>query len=133
MHSRSREREDEDDEVLGVPARVDLAAGLGRGDRGRLRAVAPLRGCRQQGRRALEAGAGQATALYTAAISSYLASNPATPTVQLDAFVSGYSVAFRWAAGPILLAAPISFFMIKHSKADLVGASEEVDPHRTST
>jgi len=40
--------------------------------------------------------------------------------------VSGYSVAFRWAAGPILLAAPISFFMIKHSKADLVGASEVV-------
>ncbi|MDY7542717.1 MULTISPECIES: MFS transporter [unclassified Cryobacterium] len=66
------------------------------------------------------------TALYTAAISSYLASNPATPTVQLDAFVSGYSVAFLWAAGLILLAAPISFFMIKHSKADLVGAPEIV-------
>jgi EmrB/QacA subfamily drug resistance transporter len=66
------------------------------------------------------------TALYTAAIAGYLSANPATPTVQLEAFVSGYSVAFLWAAGLILLAAPISFFMIKHSKADLLGAPEVV-------
>jgi EmrB/QacA subfamily drug resistance transporter len=66
------------------------------------------------------------TALYTAAIASYLAANPAANPaaqgVQLEALVSGYSLAFVWAAGFILLAAPISFFMIRVSRADLVNA-----------
>jgi len=60
------------------------------------------------------------TALYTSAIASYLANNPPTPTAQLEAFVSGYSAAFVCAAALMLVAAPISFFLIRPSKADLL-------------
>ena len=60
------------------------------------------------------------TALYTSAIASYLADNPPAPTAQLDAFVSGYSAAFVCAAALMLVAAPISFFLIRPSKADLL-------------
>jgi EmrB/QacA subfamily drug resistance transporter len=67
-------------------------------------------------------GAALFTALYAAAITAYLASHPAGPTVQLEAFVSGYSTAFLWAAGFFLVAAPISFFSITVSRADLVKA-----------
>ncbi|MBP3036208.1 MFS transporter [Arthrobacter sp. zg-ZUI100] len=62
------------------------------------------------------------TAIYTAAISTYLESNGALPDAQLQALVSGYSSAFVWAGAAILLAAPISFFMIRMTKADLVQA-----------
>ena len=60
------------------------------------------------------------TALYTSAIASYLADNPPAPTAQLEAFVSGYSAAFVCAAALMLVAAPISFFLIRPSKADLL-------------
>jgi len=60
------------------------------------------------------------TALYTSAIASYLANNPPAPTAQLEAFVSGYSAAFVCAAALMLVAAPISFFLIRPSKADLL-------------
>ena len=63
------------------------------------------------------------TALYTAAISTYLSSNPASPTVHLEALVSGYSTAFIWAAGLMLLAAPIAFFLIRPNKSDLMNAT----------
>ena len=65
-------------------------------------------------------------ALYTAAIATYLAANPVSPTVQLEALVSGYSVAFIWAAGLMLLAAPISFFLIRPNKADLLNNPDVV-------
>jgi EmrB/QacA subfamily drug resistance transporter len=60
------------------------------------------------------------TALYTSAIASYLADNPPAPTAQLEAFVSGYSAAFVCAATLMLVAAPISFFLIRPSKEDLL-------------
>ena len=60
------------------------------------------------------------TAIYTAAVSDYLSNNELVPTVQLEALVSGYSSAFLWAGAAILLAAPISFFMIRMSKKDLL-------------
>ena len=62
------------------------------------------------------------TAIYTAAVTTYLGSNGALPAAQLEALVSGYSSAFIWAGAAILLAAPISFFMIRMTKADLVQA-----------
>ena len=60
------------------------------------------------------------TAIYTAAISSYLSGREVLPLTQLEALVSGNSAAFRWAGAAILLAAPISFFMIRLSKKDLM-------------
>jgi EmrB/QacA subfamily drug resistance transporter len=66
------------------------------------------------------------TALYTAAISAYLAANPPSETAQLEAFVSGYSTAFLWAAGLILLAAPISFFLVRPSKDELMNVPDAV-------
>lgn len=66
------------------------------------------------------------TALYTAAIATYLAAHPVSPTVQLEAFVSGYSTAFVWAAGLMLLAAPISFFLVRPNKADLLNNPDVV-------
>jgi hypothetical protein len=60
------------------------------------------------------------TALYTSAIASHLASNAPSATLQLEAFVSGYSAAFLWAAGLMLLASPIAFFLIRPAKADLL-------------
>lgn len=60
------------------------------------------------------------TAIYTAAISSYLSGREVLPLTQLEALVSGYSAAFMWAGAAILLAAPISFFMIRLSKKDLM-------------
>lgn len=65
-------------------------------------------------------GAALFTALYAAATAAYLASHPTGSTAHLEAFVSGYSAAFLWAAGFFLIAAPISFFMIRVSKTDLV-------------
>jgi EmrB/QacA subfamily drug resistance transporter len=65
-------------------------------------------------------GAALFTALYSAATAAYLASHPTSSTAHLEAFVSGYSAAFLWAAGFFLIAAPISFFMIRVSKTDLV-------------
>jgi EmrB/QacA subfamily drug resistance transporter len=60
------------------------------------------------------------TALYTSAIATYLANNPPSPTAQLEAFVDGYSVAFVCAAALMLVAAPISFFLIRPSREDLL-------------
>ncbi|WP_411700056.1 MFS transporter [Conyzicola sp.] len=60
------------------------------------------------------------TALYTSAIATYLANNPPSPTAQLEAFVDGYSVAFICAAALMLVAAPISFFLIRPSREDLL-------------
>jgi EmrB/QacA subfamily drug resistance transporter len=65
-------------------------------------------------------GAALFTALYASALSAYLGSHGASSTVQLEAFVSGYSVVFVWAAGLMLLAAPIAFFLIRPNKADLL-------------
>jgi EmrB/QacA subfamily drug resistance transporter len=66
------------------------------------------------------------TALYTAAITSYLESNPPSATVQLEALVDGYSVAFLWAALLIAIAAPISFFLVRPSKDDLLRNADVV-------
>jgi EmrB/QacA subfamily drug resistance transporter len=66
------------------------------------------------------------TALYTSAIASYLADNPPAPTAQLEAFVSGYSAAFVCAAALMLIAAPISFFLIRPSKEDLLKNADAV-------
>ncbi|GAB3607658.1 MFS transporter [Conyzicola nivalis] len=60
------------------------------------------------------------TALYTSAIATYLANNPPSPTAQLEAFVDGYSVAFICAGALMLVAAPISFFLIRPSREDLL-------------
>jgi EmrB/QacA subfamily drug resistance transporter len=66
------------------------------------------------------------TALYTAAVTSYIESNPPSASVQLEALVDGYSVAFLWAALLIALAAPISFFLIRPSKDDLLKNADVV-------
>jgi EmrB/QacA subfamily drug resistance transporter len=66
------------------------------------------------------------TALYTGAISTYLAANPAGPAVELESLVSGYSVAFVWAAILMLVAVPISFFMIRPAREDLLRAEGAV-------
>jgi EmrB/QacA subfamily drug resistance transporter len=66
------------------------------------------------------------TALYTAAVTSYVESNPPSASVQLEALVDGYSVAFLWAALLIALAAPISFFLIRPSKDDLLKNADVV-------
>jgi EmrB/QacA subfamily drug resistance transporter len=66
------------------------------------------------------------TALYTAAIASYLESHAQSAAVQLEAFVDGYSVAFACAAGLMLVAAPISFFLIRPSKGDLLKTADVV-------
>ena len=66
------------------------------------------------------------TALYTSAIASYLADNPPAPTAQLEALVDGYAMAFRAAAVLILIAAPIAFFLIRPSKADLLKNADAV-------
>ena len=60
------------------------------------------------------------TAIYTAAVSGYLSNREVLPLTQLEALVSGYSSAFMWAGAAIALAAPISFFMIRLSKKDLM-------------
>jgi EmrB/QacA subfamily drug resistance transporter len=66
------------------------------------------------------------TALYTSAISEYLAANPVSPTVQLEALVSGYSAAFTWAAVLMLTAVPIAFFLIRPKREDLLRAEGAV-------
>lgn len=66
------------------------------------------------------------TALYTAAVSSYLATGPVTQAAQLGALVSGYSTAFLWAAGLLLLAAPISFLLIRVPRSDLLRTTDAV-------
>jgi hypothetical protein len=71
-------------------------------------------------------GAALFTALYTAAITAYLASHPAGPTTEVEAFVSGYSIAFLWAAGFFLVAVPIAFFMITVSRTEFVKAEGSV-------
>ena len=60
------------------------------------------------------------TAIYTAAVSGYLSGREVLPLTHLEALVSGYSSAFMWAGAAILLAAPISFFMIRLSRKDLL-------------
>lgn len=71
-------------------------------------------------------GAALFTALYTAAISAYLASHPAGPTTQVEAYGSGYSTASLWAAGFFLVAVRISYFIITVSKTEFVKAEGSV-------
>jgi EmrB/QacA subfamily drug resistance transporter len=66
------------------------------------------------------------TALYTSAIASYLADNPASPAVQLESLVSGYSAAFVAAAVLMLVGAPIAYFLIRPSKEDLLKNADAV-------
>ena len=66
------------------------------------------------------------TALYTSAIANYLADNPTSPTAQFGSLVSGYSAAFVCAAALMLAAAPIAFFLIRPSKADLLKNADAV-------
>jgi EmrB/QacA subfamily drug resistance transporter len=61
------------------------------------------------------------TALYTAAMSSYLFDKIPTEAVQVAALVSGYQSAFLWAAIIIFAAAPLSFFLVRLSREDLLG------------
>ena len=67
-------------------------------------------------------GAALFTALYTAAVSSYLIDRVPSAAVQMAALVSGYQAAFLWAAIIIFAAAPIAFLMVRPNRADLLGA-----------
>ena len=61
------------------------------------------------------------TVLYTSAVASSLAAGDGTPIAQLEAFVDGYQAAFFWAAVGVFLASPVSFFMVRPKKQDLLG------------
>jgi EmrB/QacA subfamily drug resistance transporter len=68
------------------------------------------------------------TSAITAYIASHLVSNqPPSQRVQLEAQVHGYSSAFTWAAGLILVAAVITAIFIKVRKEDL--PNEEIAAH----
>ena len=60
---------------------------------------------------------GAITAFFTDAVAS--GSNPQDPTVALEAQVAGYTTAFTWAAGLLLLGALVSAVLIKATKEDL--------------
>ncbi len=68
------------------------------------------------------------TAIYTAAIAAYVVTNPASGNLQLESLVSGYSSAFIWAACTVLIGAPISFFMIRVTRAQLL-STPTAAPH----
>ncbi|TFC26649.1 DHA2 family efflux MFS transporter permease subunit [Cryobacterium sp. TMT1-3] len=71
-------------------------------------------------------GAALFTALYTAAVSSYLVGKVPSQAVQFGALVSGYQSAFLWAAVIIFAAAPIAFFLVRPRREDLLGAGTAV-------
>ncbi|MDJ0337238.1 MFS transporter [Cryobacterium sp. PH31-O1] len=71
-------------------------------------------------------GAALFTALYTAAVSAYLVGTVPSQAAALGALVSGYQSAFLWAAVIIFAAAPVSFFLVRPRKEDLLGAGAAV-------
>lgn len=69
------------------------------------------------------------TVLYTSAVSASLATSggdSAPPTAQLEALVSGYHAAFLWAAILIACAGPLSFWLVRPKKEDLLGTEGAV-------
>ena len=65
---------------------------------------------------------GAITSYFTDAVTS--GRNPADPAVALQAQVEGYTTAFTWAAGLLLLGALVSAFLIKATKEDLPADGE---------
>ncbi|MGK5739930.1 DHA2 family efflux MFS transporter permease subunit [Micromonospora sp. URMC 103] len=57
--------------------------------------------------------------LYTSAVTGYLTSRAPSPATQVKALVHGYSVAFAWAAGLILLAGLATLLLIRVRRQDV--------------
>ncbi|SDD38018.1 drug resistance transporter, EmrB/QacA subfamily [Sanguibacter gelidistatuariae] len=75
---------------------------------------------------AQQIGGSIGTALITAFYAAAVTTSVAAGAEPLEALVDGYSVAFVWAGALILCAAPISFFLIKVTKKDLLDSPDVV-------
>jgi EmrB/QacA subfamily drug resistance transporter len=57
--------------------------------------------------------------IYATAVASYLKSHPPSPVTQVEGLVHGYTTAFAWAAGLLLLGAIIVIVLLRVTKDDL--------------
>ncbi|MFR9776390.1 MFS transporter [Micromonospora sp. MS34] len=57
--------------------------------------------------------------MYTSAVTGYLSSRTPNPLTQVQALVHGYSVAFAWGAGLVLLATLATVLLVRVRKQDL--------------
>ncbi|PJJ62070.1 MFS transporter [Compostimonas suwonensis] len=68
------------------------------------------------------------TALYTAAAAAYLADHGGGADAQLGSFVAGYHAAFGWAALIVVLASPISFFLVRPKRVPSASPNGSPNP-----
>lgn len=58
--------------------------------------------------------------MYTSAVAGYLATRVPGPATQVNALVHGYTVAFAWGAGLILLSGLATLLLIKVGRKDIL-------------
>jgi hypothetical protein len=66
------------------------------------------------------------TASITAAATA--GENPTSPAIQLQAQVDGYTTAFTWAAGLLLLGALVALLLVKAGKDDIPTDTDALVP-----